>query len=58
MFQFIDKRYNSTKPTVITTNFSVSQLGEITNQRIASRINAKENLILEIFGEDKRQEGL
>jgi len=58
MFQFIDDRYNSKKPTIITTNFSVSQLAEIVNHRIASRINAKENLIIELFGEDKRQLGL
>lgn len=58
MFQFIDQRYNDQLPTIITTNYSIHQLNEMVNERIASRLNAKENLILEIIGDDKRASGL
>ncbi len=57
MFQFIDDRYNSMLPTVITTNFTGIELGAMINKRISSRLLAKENLIIEIFGEEKRQQG-
>lgn len=58
MFQFIDQRYNSMLPTVITTNYSIEELGDMINPRIRSRLAAKENLIIEIIGDDKRASGL
>lgn len=58
MFQFIDERYNSMLPTIITTNYSIEELGDMINPRIRSRLAAKENLVIEIIGDDKRANGL
>jgi len=58
MFQFIDERYNSMLPTIVTSNFKIEELSEMINGRIASRLKATENLILEIYGENKRSLGL
>ena len=57
MYQFIDERYNSKQPTIITTNYKIHELDSMINPRISSRLLAKENLIIELVGEDKRSLG-
>lgn len=57
MFQFINSRYEKKLPTIITSNLTTRELEELINPRISSRIAATENLILEIIGSNKRQEG-
>ena len=47
-FDAIDERYNSMKPTVITTNFSSQDIKNNFHPRVYSRIFAKENVIIEI----------
>lgn len=46
LFTIIDERYNSQKPTVLTSNLSRSELGEY-HPRLLSRIYAKENCIVD-----------
>lgn len=58
IFQFIDSRYTWMLPTIIISNHSPEQIGELVNNRLESRLSAKENLIIELLGEDKRQDGL
>jgi len=55
MLQFIDERYNSNKPTVITTNLSEEEVEKIYSGRVASRMFSKENLVLCLSGEDHRR---
>lgn len=55
----IDIRYADMMPTVFTSNLSEEQLYEIYGQRIASRLLAKENIIVDLFDHnDLRQIGL
>lgn len=56
IFDAIDERYNSMKPTVITSNFSVKEFKEYFHERVSSRLFAKDNYIIEILdGQDLRQ---
>lgn len=48
IFDAIDERYNSMKPTIITSNFSIKQFKELFHSRVGSRLFAKENIIIEI----------
>ncbi len=59
-FSFLDYRYNSKKPTVITSNLTREQFKQVYSERIFSRLFAKENTIIEIFDDslDKRAQGL
>ena len=59
-FGFLDYRYNSMKPTIITSNFTQNDFMEIYSGRICSRLFANENTIISVFGDDldKRQKGL
>jgi DNA replication protein DnaC len=59
-FAFLDYRYNSEKPTVITSNLTRQQFLDIYSERIESRLYATENTIIEMFGNDldKRQMGM
>lgn len=58
LFDLIDERYNSMRPTVITSNFSVQEFKNKFHERICSRLFAKENTIIEILdGEDQRSLG-
>lgn len=55
IFDAIDSRYNSMLPTVITSNFTRKDFETKYHPRLASRIFAKENVIIEIHnGIDKR----
>lgn len=58
LFTFIDARYNSKKPTVISSNLSPGLINEKLGERFHSRIMAVENAIIEIRGQDLRKEGL
>lgn len=60
LLEFIDYRYNSMHPTIITSNFSKNQFKEIYGERIYSRLFASENTLIETFGDglDKRQMGM
>ena len=59
LFELIDTRYNSTLPTIFTSNLSSKQFKEIYHLRIASRLFASESIIVEIpNGEDLRIKGL
>lgn len=58
MFDLIDQRYNSMLPTILTSNFTKRQFEEKYHPRMASRIFAKENIIIEIHDAiDKRKDG-
>ena len=57
-FSFLDYRYNSMKPTIITSNFTKAEFENVYSQRITSRLFAKENIDIEIVeGLDKRSLG-
>jgi DNA replication protein DnaC len=56
IFSVIDYRYNSMKPTVLISNLLKKDFYEVFHERVASRVFAKENYIIEIDnGEDLRQ---
>lgn len=63
---FIDYRYTSMLPTIITTNYTLNQIDEVLNPqngfpyvpRTSSRLGDKRNVYIELFGSDKRQEGI
>jgi len=56
LFEMIDRRYRSELPTVITSNLTKSEIYEKLGTRSASRMFAKENLIIELHnGQDVRQ---
>lgn len=55
IFNILDQRYNSMLPTIITSNFSVAEFKKTFHGRIASRLFASENMVIEINnGEDLR----
>ncbi len=57
IFDAIDERYNSMKPTIITSNFSKKEFLENFHERLGSRLFSKENIIIEILdGPDLRME--
>ena len=59
IFDAIDERYCSTMPTVITSNFSKSDIEKLFHERFSSRLFAQENTIIEIHNlPDLRQENL
>ncbi len=55
LFSFIDHRYYSEKPTVLTSNHFLSQMNEIFHPRLVSRLEDKKNVIVEINWIDKRK---
>lgn len=58
IFDAIDERYSSMKPTIITSNFSVVEFRSQFHERVCSRLFAKENIIIEILdGNDLRKSG-
>jgi DNA replication protein DnaC len=59
-FSFLDYRYNCQKPTIITSNFTKAQFGEVYSERILSRLFAAENTIISLFDptKDKRALGM
>lgn len=58
LFTFINLRYLSTKPTVITTNLTDLEIKDKLGYRIYSRLFAKENTILNFGETDLRKEGM
>jgi DNA replication protein DnaC len=55
VFELCDKRYGNMLPTIISSNLTRKDIGEIYHPRIISRIFAKENTIIEMSTEDLRQ---
>lgn len=63
LFELIDERYQSTKPTLIVSNFSRQEIenhyGERYGKFMTSRLFAKENCVLEDWtSRDLRERGL
>ncbi len=57
IFDAIDERYNTMKPTIITSNFTKKEFEDLFHKRLSSRLFASENIIVEINnGFDLRQE--
>lgn len=46
-FELVDTRYNSMKPTIITSNLSEKQFLERYHGRVHSRLFSKENIVIE-----------
>lgn len=58
LMETIDIRYESTKPTLITSNLSQEEFYKTYGPRITSRLFAKENTIIDLFeSSDLRTEG-
>ncbi len=59
-FHFLDYRYHSMKPTIITSNFTREEFQSVYSERIVSRLFAKENTIISLFDNelDKRSHGM
>lgn len=59
-FSFLDYRYRTGLPTVVTSNFNHDEFKEVYSERICSRLFASENTIISRFGDnlDKRQMGM
>lgn len=53
---FLDVRYNSRLPTLITSNIFSADVGTSVSKKFQSRILSKDNTILDINWIDKRQE--
>lgn len=53
-FSFVDQRYESQKPTVITSNMTKEIILQEFGERTHSRLFAKENTIIELKGADWR----
>lgn len=55
--EIIDYRYNSMLPTIITSNLLKKDFEQLFHERVASRLFAKENLLIQIAnGTDHRRE--
>lgn len=59
-FSFLDYRYNSGLPTIITSNFTKDDFLKVYSERIVSRLFARENTIISVFDTDldKRKQGI
>ena len=55
LFDLIDTRWSSRKPTIITSNLSISELEERYEERLVSRLKDVRNLCIQIHGHDRRQ---
>lgn len=53
-FEFLDERYASEKPTVITSNLSKEEIKRQLHPRVASRLFCKENTVIQMWDVDKR----
>jgi DNA replication protein DnaC len=58
LFTFIDERYENMEPTIITSNIWLADMSTHFTPRIKSRLAAKENTIIELNWDDKRELGL
>jgi len=54
-FSFLDYRYNSGKPTIITSNFTKDEFEKVYSERICDRLFAKENTIISIFDQESKR---
>ena len=54
ILELMDERYNTQKPTVVTSNLDPAQLKEF-DFRLHSRLMAKGNLIIQRWENDRRQ---
>lgn len=54
IFSFIDTRYLSGLPTVITSNHYLKVIEKIYPERISSRLKDSRNVLIEFKGDDKR----
>lgn len=52
LLEILDRRFNAERPTVVTTNWSLEEIAERIDDRIASRISSLH--ILQLNGEDRR----
>lgn len=52
---FIDLRYRTTLPTVITSNKTTNEIAQVLGNRILSRLKDKNNLLIHLNWIDKRQ---
>jgi DNA replication protein DnaC len=57
LLTFIDIRYQSKKPTVITSNLTEKEIKEKLGFRIHSRLFSKESIVLNFGENDLRQQG-
>jgi len=55
LFEFLDQRYVSMKPTIVTSNLTREEIYQQIHPRVASRLFAKENTLIEVRDDDKRQ---
>lgn len=59
IFSLVDLRYESKKPTVVTSNWKIEGLEELFGSRVFSRMFATRNLIIDGSNwQDQRQRGL
>jgi len=59
LFNAIDIRYNMEKPTVFTSNLNKTQISQMYEPRIASRLFSSENTIITLWeNEDLRSRGM
>jgi len=59
LFDLIDARYNTTLPTIVTSNFTEADFKELYHPRICDRLFATENTIIEIpNGQSLRTKGM
>lgn len=54
IFNFVNTRYESELPTIITTNLNAEQIAKDYTPRLLSRLKDKSNLFMELWGPDKR----
>src|SRR6185295_12791440 len=57
VFAFIDERYENKKPTIITSNHFLEELGKIFPARLLSRLKDSRNTLIELTDVDKRTLG-
>lgn len=58
-FTMLDERYNSGKPTIITSNLTKNQFETMYHERFTSRLFASENVIIEAYNlQDLRKKGM
>lgn len=55
LFNFLDERTRSHKPTLITSNLRASEIRSQFSDRFNSRLFASRNIVIELNGEDRRQ---
>jgi primosomal protein DnaI len=59
LFEIINFRYENMKPTVFTSNFTISEFKKLYHPRVSDRLFATENTIIEITdGKSLRSEGM